>query len=143
MDLTAPLPRRTVLAGAGAGAGLVVLAACSSGSPGSGGGGGGATLAPGETLTALADVPVGGAVVVTVADLPVVVAQPTAGEVVAFSAVCTHQGCTVAPGSGTQLDCPCHGSRFDAATGQVLRGPAQEPLPAVPVALDGADVVTA
>ncbi|MGZ4650530.1 MAG: QcrA and Rieske domain-containing protein [Kineosporiaceae bacterium] len=47
-------------------------------------------------------------------------AQPTAGRVVAFSAVCTHQGCRVNP-AGPQLDCPCHGSVFDAFTGQVLR----------------------
>jgi Rieske Fe-S protein len=26
-------------------------------------------------------------------------------------------------------DCPCHGSRFDGATGAVLEGPAVEPLP--------------
>jgi Rieske Fe-S protein len=65
---------------------------------------------------------------------PVVVAQPTAGQFVAFSASCTHRGTTVAaqPGS-TTLRCPAHGSEFDAATGKVLKGPAAAPLPSVPV----------
>jgi Rieske Fe-S protein len=31
------------------------------------------------------------------------------------------------------LDCPVHGSRFDAATGAVLKGPASQPLASVPV----------
>jgi nitrite reductase/ring-hydroxylating ferredoxin subunit len=137
--------RRSVLAGAGAGAGLVLVAACSSGSPGPGGtsgSGAGATLPPGETLAPLADVPVGGAVVVTVGGRGVVVSRPAEGEARAFSAVCTHQGCTVAADGG-QLACPCHGSRFDAATGAVVQGPAQEPLPEIAVAVQGGEVVTA
>lgn len=150
MDTTRAVPRRAVLAGVGAGAGLVVLAACSSSPPtgtgntdGDGGGGGGsATLAPGQALAPLTDVPVGGSVVVTVDGVPVVVAQPTDGDVRAFSAVCTHERCTVAS-EGAELACPCHGSRFDAATGDVLRGPARAPLAAISVAVDGAQVVTA
>lgn len=140
MDLSAPLPRRTVLAGAGAGAGLVALAACSSGS---GTPGDPSTLPAGEVVAPLADVPVGGAVVVTVGGSAVAVAQPSEGVVVAFSATCTHQGCTVSAGAGTLLDCPCHGSEFDGATGAVLKGPAAEPLPAVAVAVEGDQVVTA
>lgn len=41
----------------------------------------------------------------------------------AFSMVCTHQGCqTSVAASGSRLDCPCHGSRFDA-NGAVINGP--------------------
>lgn len=92
--------------------------------------------AGGKQLDA-AQVPVGSAVVVSGAK-PVVVAQPTAGTFVAFSASCTHRGATVAadPGS-TTLVCPAHGSQFDAATGQVLKGPATEPLASVPVTNTG------
>jgi Rieske Fe-S protein len=80
----------------------------------------------------LADVPVGGAVAAKDASgAPIIVAQPTAGTAVAFSAICTHMQCQVAP-AGKRLDCPCHGSQYDATNGAVLRGPATRPLPAVP-----------
>ncbi len=49
----------------------------------------------------------------------------------ALSAVCTHQGCEVRPGSNG-LRCPCHGSAF-SLEGEVLRGPAKKPLPVYPV----------
>ena len=53
------------------------------------------------------------------------------GEFVAYSAVCTHQACTVAyqPENG-KLACPCHGSVFDPARDAIVEtGPAQTPLP--------------
>lgn len=95
-----------------------------------------------EGLVALDEVPVGGAVVVEDEGRPVVVAQPKAGEVVAFSAVCTHRGCTV----GVQeriLRCPCHGSTFDPATGDNTGGPAPEPLPEVAVRVEDGMVLRA
>ena len=56
---------------------------------------------------------------------------------------CVHLGCRVpwcAPSQG--FECPCHGSTFDAATGDVLNGPALEPLPSVAVTVEGDLVVT-
>ncbi|WP_327205354.1 QcrA and Rieske domain-containing protein [Rhodococcus opacus] len=35
------------------------------------------------------------------------------------------------------IGCPCHGSRFSAADGSVVRNPAQQPLPPRAVTLDG------
>ncbi|MGI8578451.1 MAG: TQO small subunit DoxD [Nocardioidaceae bacterium] len=52
----------------------------------------------------------------------------------AFSAVCTHAGCTVQYDAGNQeFVCPCHGGTFSARTGQVLAGPPPTPLPAIPM----------
>ncbi|OMQ15632.1 hypothetical protein A7K94_0208115 [Modestobacter sp. VKM Ac-2676] len=56
---------------------------------------------------------------------------------------CTHQGCTVRPAEDDRLACPCHGSVFDPTTGEVLAGPATEPLAPVAVRVSGADVVLA
>lgn len=43
---------------------------------------------------------------------------------------CTHSGFSLAEGEleGTTLTCIWHGARFDARTGAVLGGPADEPL---------------
>ena len=85
----------------------------------------------------------GGAVSAKAADgSPIIVAQPSAGNVAAFTAVCTHMGCTVKP-AGAELHCPCHGSKFDALTGKVLHGPAAAPLASVPVTLSGGEIVSA
>lgn len=95
-------------------------------------------------LTAVSDVPVGSAVVVTAeSGAAVVVAQPTAGDIVAFSGLCTHQGCAIALAATTELDCPCHGSKFDALTGAVLQGPATDPLTPFEVTVDGDSVLPA
>ena len=52
---------------------------------------------------------------------------------------CTHLGCSLAEGSlgGTIVTCPCHGSQFDVTTGDVVRGPAREPVGSYPVRLEG------
>lgn len=104
------------------------------GSDDAGGSGGGAD----EASIALSEVPVGEAVVVAALGTRLVVAQPTAGEVVAFSAACTHAGTEVVPDGGLELRCPNHGSRFDAGDGAaVLNGPASAPLPEVQARVEG------
>lgn len=52
------------------------------------------------------------------------------GTLHAFGDTCTHLQCSLAEGQldGTVVTCPCHGSQFDVTTGEVLRGPAQEPV---------------
>ena len=144
------LGRRPLLA-----TGLVVAAGALTGCGGSNGGkasGGASPSSPTASsaggsgangLVKLADVPVGGAVSVKAADgSTVIVAQPKAGEAVAFSAKCTHMGCTVAP-AGAQLKCPCHGSVYDALTGKNVSGPAPRPLPPIQVSVTGGEVVQA
>lgn len=71
----------------------------------------------------------------------VIVSRPSPSEVAAFSAVCTHQGCTVTP-EGARLRCPCHGSVFDSFTGRVDSGPASQALSAVRVQVVDGHVVT-
>ncbi len=88
-------------------------------------------------------IPVGGAATFTdpTSGGAAFVVQPRAGQFKAFSAICTHQGCTVGYSrSGNQFSCPCHGATFDAATGSVLRGPAQDPLPAINVSVRSGQV---
>ncbi|MFH2037982.1 MAG: ubiquinol-cytochrome c reductase iron-sulfur subunit [Chloroflexota bacterium] len=54
-----------------------------------------------------------------------------AGNISAYSLICTHLGCRVEE-KGSGFECPCHGSVFDH-NGKVIKGPAQEPLPAYDV----------
>ena len=82
--------------------------------------------AVGDDIAALADVPVGGSIDATINGEAALVSQPTAGQVVAFSAICTHQGCMVAA-AGNEFHCPCHGSIYDAATGEVITGSRDQP----------------
>lgn len=57
-----------------------------------------------------------------------------------LSAKCTHAGCTVNFDGGSQFNCPCHGSQFNAEDGSVLRGPAARPLDAFDTTVVGDDV---
>lgn len=50
------------------------------------------------------------------------------GQWRAFSAFCTHAGCTV-DYTGTEIYCPCHAGAFSPVTGAVLAGPPPTPLP--------------
>ena len=139
------LSRRAVLAGGCGAACAVALTACA------GYGAGGPAPAPGQpgpapagaapALTAVADVPVGGGVVLAAQGL--VVTQPQAGTFKAFSATCTHQGCSVNEVKGGTINCPCHGSRFAVADGAPTAGPAKKPLPETAVTVQGSSVVLA
>ena len=82
-------------------------------------------------LLPLDQVPPDGGVVL--GDDAIVLTRTATDEVHAFSAVCTHQGCTVDTVANGTIGCPCHGSAFDAATGAVRSGPASRPLPEIAV----------
>jgi Rieske Fe-S protein len=69
-----------------------------------------------------------------------VVVTKSGSQVHAFSSTCTHQGCQVNKVSGGRIDCPCHGSVFDASTGAVVAGPAPSPLPPVAVTVRNGEV---
>jgi 3-phenylpropionate/trans-cinnamate dioxygenase ferredoxin component len=61
------------------------------------------------------------------------------GQLHAFDDTCTHRACSLAKGEldGTTVTCPCHGSQFDVTTGEVLRGPAQQPVRSRLVQIEG------
>jgi Rieske Fe-S protein len=84
------------------------------------------------------DVPVGGGAIFP--DDKVVVTQPTKGDFKAFSATCTHKGCPVSEIAKEEIVCKCHGSRFSIKDGSVVNGPAEAPLAAKKVAVDGAKI---
>ncbi|MGX1269263.1 Rieske (2Fe-2S) protein [Streptomyces phaeoluteigriseus] len=72
----------------------------------------------------------------------VVVSRSESGELKAYSSICTHAGCAINKLDRTTLICPCHGSEFDAMTGEVLRAPATEPLNALPVRSENGKIVS-
>lgn len=94
-----------------------------------------------EALATTADVPVGGCFVVAAAK--VVVTQPTEGDFKAFSATCTHQGCSVESSTDGEIPCPCHGSTFSIEDGSVIKGPATSGLAEVQIAVDGDSITRA
>ncbi len=136
--------RRAFLTGSTGAVAVAALAACSGGSDGSNGGGGESAvqIKSGATLTQASAVPVDGALAVTVDGNHILVTQPKEGQFAAFSAICTHQRCVVAPGDG-ELACPCHPARFDLATGEVLGGPAPSALPAIKVKVSEGTIIVA
>ncbi|HET9382368.1 MAG TPA: Rieske 2Fe-2S domain-containing protein [Streptomyces sp.] len=71
----------------------------------------------------------------------VVVSRSGDGSLKAYSAVCTHAGCAIHKLEGTRLVCSCHGSEFDATTGEVLRSPATVPLVALDVREENGRIV--
>lgn len=102
--------------------------------------------ASGKQIVKLANLPVGASFNFThsTQGTPAVVFRTKTG-VFAYSARCTHEGCTVAAAAGSKyLVCPCHGAEFDPANGgAVISGPTRTPLPKIKVALKGAWVVEA
>jgi nitrite reductase/ring-hydroxylating ferredoxin subunit len=149
----------------GVGAGCASLVACGGGASSSGdgnsgggdsGGGnsgssdsgskkssGGDAKAGGKAIASESEVAPGSAFTFEDSGNPAVLVRLDSGDFVAYSAVCTHQGCTVAYKDGN-LACPCHGSTFDPANdASVVTGPATRPLPEIPVKVQGDEVVKA
>jgi cytochrome b6-f complex iron-sulfur subunit len=126
------------------------------GGPYGGGGSGGGGSDGGSKASSGGDAQAGGVAIASESEVapgsahkfkdsgnPAVLVHLKSGDFVAYSAVCTHQGCTVAY-KGGKLACPCHGSVFDPAKGaEVVAGPAPTPLPEIPVKVEGGEVVKA
>jgi Rieske Fe-S protein len=152
----------------GVGAACASLVACGGGAGGSGGGnsgdgdsgggsyGGGNSGGGGSKKSSGGEAKAGGTAIASESEVapgsaykfkdsgnPAFLVHLDTGDFVAYSAICTHQGCTVAYKDGN-LACPCHGSVFDPANGAaVVAGPAPRPLPEIPVKVEGGEVVKA
>src|ERR671910_1516241 len=104
---------------------------------------GGNAKAGGTAIASESEVAPGSAIKFEDSGNPAFLVHLDNGDFVAYSAVCTHQACNVAYQDGN-LACPCHGSVFDPADGAaVVAGPAQRPLPEIPVKVEGGEVVRA
>lgn len=128
MDRRAVLIAGTTVTAAG------VLAACGGSKP-DGAPSGSAESGP----IPLSSIAVGGGVVVP--EHEVVVTQPSAGTVLAFSAVCPHQGCLVSEVEENSIVCPCHNSVFSAIDGSVQSGPAPNGLAQASVRVENGNVI--
>jgi Rieske Fe-S protein len=124
--------------GDNAGYGAPAATAAAPHTPSAGAGAVGGAGAAAGALGATSEIPVGGGKVF--ASAKVVVTQPAAGQFKGFSAICTHQQCTVDQVSDGTIDCPCHGSQFSVKDGSVISGPASSPLPAAAIKVSGTSI---
>lgn len=152
MERRAVLTSGAVIAGAGIAA--VTLAACGDNS-GSAAASASAPAPEGSAPAASAGSASSGAKIAMASDVPVgsifafedpqggpaFLLQPAAGTFLAYSGICTHNGCTVGyDEAAAEFACPCHGARFEVATGEPVQGPAQQPLAKIAVVESGGTV---
>ncbi len=126
------MSRRGLLGTAGAAAAVTVVSACGGEEPKP------QEVRYGQVVGQTTDVPEGAGAVFNESKL--VVTQPERDDYRAFGAACTHGGCTVQEVDEV-IRCLCHGSEFDISTGEPLRGPAQEPLEAFNITVEGTDII--
>jgi Rieske Fe-S protein len=133
--------RRGALAGTAAALGATGLTACGDQSrstpikPSAG--------SDSDGFASTSDVPVGGCHVTEVGGAKVVLTQPEEGSFKCFSAICTHQGCTVSSAEEGVIPCRCHGSQFSLDDGSVVTGPATAGLEEVDITVDGESISVA
>ena len=80
---------------------------------------------------------------VLVGELGVCLAHTQDGAWFAIDDTCTHEDCSLSQGDleDHAVECPCHGSRFDLITGDVLNLPTVLPVRTHRVTLEGGDVL--
>ena len=105
-------------------------------------GGGNKSSSLGTLIGNIRSLPVGESATFTIPSSgdPGVVVRPTSTQLLGYDAVCPHAGCTVGYYKASNIFvCPCHGSEFQVATGDVISGPAPHGLSKVAInqATDG------
>ena len=84
------------------------------------------------------DVPPGCATVVDVKGVEVALIN-SGGQYYAIGNECTHAGGSLGEGDlieENQIECPLHGSVFDVTSGEVVVGPADDPVPSYEVKVE-------
>lgn len=124
------LPTRRGLLGSSLAAGAVVtLAAC--------GGADKSSSAVPYDATTLSALPVLGTASVSINGHNYLLYRPDEGTVLAYTSVCTHQGCKVGTGDSKNFICPCHGSEYSKLDGSVTQGPAPKALTRYATSIEG------
>lgn len=73
---------------------------------------------------------------------PAIVYRDAAGEFSAYSAICTHLGCTVQyKPSDDQIICACHGGVYEPGTGTNVAGPPPKPLNPLSVSVNNGELI--
>ncbi len=87
------------------------------------------------------DIPSGEARNIIFGNIPAVIINRPEKGFIAFSRVCTHLGCLVDYNERKQLFlCPCHAGVFDIE-GNVVSGPPPKAMNAIPLRIDGGNIV--
>ena len=98
-----------------------------------------------EKVAQLSHIAAGKLIVVDAQGESIVITE-LAGNVIAFSNVCSHEDCDfVFEGQGSlegnEITCDCHDSRFNVLDGSVMNPPATDPIIIYAVQIDGNDVL--
>ena len=65
------------------------------------------------------------------------------GEIFAITNDCTHSGGSLCEDFLDEdiIECPLHGAKFNVRSGEVVEGPADEPISTYEVTIDGQDIL--
>jgi Rieske Fe-S protein len=89
-----------------------------------------------------ADIPPGTGKNFKFGSTPAVITHTMDGEFHAFSAICSHLGCTVQfREDHQQIWCACHGGCYDPSTGKNVSGPPPKPLKTLKATLKDGQIV--
>lgn len=93
------------------------------------------------TIARTRDVPPGRGLAVNVEGLRIAVFNVD-GTYYAIDDTCTHAEASLSEGlvDGSIVECPLHGARFDLRTGAVVGPPADQPVMAYKVRVEGGDI---